>query len=60
MNKITAYFKGAREEFAKVVWPTRETIIRHTLIVIAISLAVAIFLGATDYILNKILEIFII
>ncbi|PIR07085.1 MAG: preprotein translocase subunit SecE [Candidatus Komeilibacteria bacterium CG11_big_fil_rev_8_21_14_0_20_36_20] len=60
MNKLTAYLKGAREEFAKVVWPSRETAIQHTLIVIVISLAVAIFLGAVDFILTKALEIFLV
>lgn len=56
MNKLVNYFKGSREELAKVVWPSRETTINHTLMVIAISLAVALFLGLIDFLLSKILE----
>lgn len=59
MNKLLNYLQGAREELAKVVWPSRETIVSHTLVVIGLSLLVAIFLGAIDYILTKVLEIVI-
>ncbi|MFA5126714.1 MAG: preprotein translocase subunit SecE [Patescibacteria group bacterium] len=60
MSKLTNYLKGAREELAKVVWPSRQTTTNHTLVVIIISLAVALFLGAMDYILSKVLEITLI
>jgi len=59
MNKLVSYLQGAREELAKVVWPSRETVVNHTLVVIGLSLIVAVFLGAIDYILTKVLEIFI-
>jgi len=56
MSKIATYLSGVREELAKVVWPSRETTINHTLIVIGVSVAVALFLGAVDLILAKVLE----
>tara|TARA_B100000745_G_C19788326_1_gene258652 strand:+ start:154 stop:336 length:183 start_codon:yes stop_codon:yes gene_type:complete len=56
MNKLINYLKGAKEELYKVVWPTKKTTIKHTLVVIVISLSVAIFLGSIDFILSKILE----
>ena len=59
MNKLVNYLKGAREELAKVVWPTKETTVRHTLVVIVISLAIAIFLGSIDFLFNEVLEIII-
>ncbi|MBU1036553.1 preprotein translocase subunit SecE [Patescibacteria group bacterium] len=59
MTKITQYLKGSRAELKKVVWPTRKQAVNHTLMVIGISLAVAIFLGAVDYLLNGVLEIFV-
>jgi len=59
MNKLINYLKKSREELGKVVWPSRQTTMNHTGIVIVISIAVAIFLGAVDYILNKILQLFI-
>ncbi len=56
MNAILKYFQDSREELRKVSWPTRPETINSTLIVIAFSLAVAAFLGAADYGLNKLLE----
>jgi len=55
-NKIVNYFKESRHELKKVVWPSRKEAIKHTLIVIGISLAVAAFLGLADYVLNIGLE----
>ena len=60
MDKLVNYFKGAKEELAKVVWPSRQTTINHTLMVIVISVAVALFLGAIDYGLSKVLELLLV
>jgi preprotein translocase subunit SecE len=51
-NPLTNYLKQAMEELKKVVWPSKQETTQHTLIVIGLSLAVAIFLGAIDYLLN--------
>lgn len=60
MNKLSNYLKGAKEELAKVVWPSRQTTVNHTLVVIAISVIVAIFLGAVDYGLSKVLGLVLV
>ena len=59
MSKLIDYLKGSREELSKVVWPSRETITNHSAMVIGISIAVAIFLGAIDFALSKVLEVVI-
>jgi preprotein translocase subunit SecE len=51
-NPLTNYLKQAIEELKKVVWPSKHETTQHTLIVIGLSLGVAIFLGAIDYLLN--------
>ncbi|MBI5798622.1 MAG: preprotein translocase subunit SecE [Candidatus Yonathbacteria bacterium] len=51
-NAITKYIADSYTEMKKVVWPTRQETVNHTLLVIAISLGVAAFIGAIDYILN--------
>jgi preprotein translocase subunit SecE len=56
MNKIKNYFVEAYRELKKVIWPNRSETIKHTLLVIAISIAMAIFLGAIDYVFNEIVE----
>ena len=48
-NAITNYLRDAREEMHKVVWPSRKTVIRDTIIVIGISVAVGVLFSALDF-----------
>lgn len=57
INRLIQYIKDSKRELKKVVWPTRKQTINHTLLVIGFSLAVAAFLGAVDYGLNKLVEL---
>lgn len=56
MEKLINYIKESKAELKKVSWPTREQAIQSTILVIVISVLTAIFLGGTDYLLNKVLE----
>jgi len=51
-NKIVEYLKGSIEEMKKVTWPTKKETKNYTLLVIGVSIAIALFLGALDYIFN--------
>lgn len=53
------FLKEVNEELRKVVWPTRPEVIRLTAVVILVSLIVALYLGALDLILTKVLALFI-
>ncbi|MBU1178277.1 preprotein translocase subunit SecE [Patescibacteria group bacterium] len=55
-NRVVNYIKEAREELGKVVWPSRAELVRHTLIVVGVSLTVALFLGVFDFVFNNVLE----
>ena len=56
MTKFIAFLRDVRLELAKVSWPTRSETIRATLIVVGMSAAVAIFLGAWDLLFQWILQ----
>ena len=43
------YFKDVRAEMKHVSWPSRRLTIMYTLVVLAISIATAIYLGLLDY-----------
>jgi len=58
-KKLTNYIRESRIELKKVVWPSKKQTKNHTLLVIGISVAVALFLGAADFLLNQILELVI-
>jgi len=48
-NALAKYLRETRGEMRKVTWPTREDSQRLTLIVIAVTIAMAIFLGLLDF-----------
>ncbi|MBI1919237.1 preprotein translocase subunit SecE [Candidatus Microgenomates bacterium] len=47
------FLKEVRSELTKVIWPTPAEVIRLTWLVILISLAVGLFIGALDFIFTK-------
>jgi preprotein translocase subunit SecE len=55
-NPVVTYVKESREELKKVAWPTRNVVIRDTFVVVAVSLAMAVFFGVIDFGLSKGLE----
>ena len=58
-NPVGRYFTEAKQELEKVAWPTSQRTKNYTILVIAVSLAVAIFLGSLDYLFNLGLQLII-
>ena len=54
-NPILNYFKETRAEVRKVNWPTRREALRLTLVVLAVTLCMAIILGALDYVFARVI-----
>ncbi len=52
MEKVIAYSKSAMSELKKVTWPTKDQTTNYSIVVIAMSLGLALFLGLLDYLLN--------
>jgi len=42
------YFRESKEELEKVTWPTRQTTLRYSLLVIAASVGMGILFAALD------------
>lgn len=57
MNKLTNYLQGSVQEMKKVTWPTKKEAKNYTLLIIGISLFMAVFLGALDYVFSFGLEL---
>ena len=55
-NAVAKYLFDARDELAKVVWPSRAQVVQHSLLVIGLSLVLAAYFGLIDYLLSKGLE----
>lgn len=52
MNKLLKYLREAKQELQKVQWPTQKQTMRYALAVVVISIILAIYFGALDYLLN--------
>ena len=59
IKRIKAYLLSCKEELVKVTWPSRQETVQKTLLVIILSLAVAVYIGALDYVFNILLDLII-
>lgn len=59
MNTIVNYLKSVKGELKNVVWPTKKSTVNHTILVLAISVVIAVFLFELDNLFTSILNIFI-
>ena len=50
------YITESWAELKKVAWPTRETVVRLTLLVVAVSIAVGIYIFVLDRIFNTLID----
>jgi preprotein translocase subunit SecE len=51
------YIAESWAELRKVAWPTRETVIRLTLLVVAVSIVVGLYIFVLDRVFNTLLEV---
>jgi len=55
MNTPVVFLRETYDELRKVVWPTRNEVIRLTLVVIFISVIVGVYIGGIDYVLTQVI-----
>jgi preprotein translocase subunit SecE len=55
-DRVSSWLYDTRVELKKVVWPTREQAMNLTVLVIAVALAVAAFVGLVDAGLEKLIQ----
>ncbi len=53
------FLKEVRGELSKVVWPTREEVVKLTIIVVAVSLAIGLYIGGLDFIFTKFTDLLV-
>lgn len=54
------YLKGVQRELKKVSWPSQKRATALTILVILLSLAIAYYLGAFDYIFSTLFDVYVI
>ena len=45
----TSFFKGVRTEFAKIIWPGRETMVKQLIAVVCATAITALLIAVLDY-----------
>ncbi|MBE5860856.1 MAG: preprotein translocase subunit SecE [Butyrivibrio sp.] len=48
-NGLSAFFAGVKAEFGKIMWPTKDDIIKQTTAVVVISVIVGALIAVFDY-----------
>ncbi len=59
MRKIGRFFIESYQELRKVIWPSRNVVIRHTVVVIVVVGVTMLILSLVDIGLTKLIEIII-
>ena len=59
MTTPATFLRETYDELKKVKWPTRNEVVRLTVVVIAISVIVGLYIGGLDYIFTKITELIV-
>jgi preprotein translocase subunit SecE len=56
LKRAQEFVREVLAEFRKVAWPSRQELINSTVVVIAVTVVVALFLGAVDVVLARVVE----
>lgn len=60
IKDFITYLKESKAELKKVTWPTVETVKRFTVLVVLLSIAMALFLGALDMVFSWLLKTYVL
>jgi preprotein translocase subunit SecE len=58
-NPLIKYLTESAVELKKVTWPTRKETVNSTVVVVAVVVGVALFLGAVDFGLSELVGLLI-
>ena len=59
LDRVKEYLKDTRGELRKVSWPTRKQATNLTLIVLAVTVVMAAFLGALDFLFAQLIRLIV-
>ncbi len=57
--KIQEFLREVKVELKKVTWPSRKETVASTVVVLITVIITAIYLGLVDFILSKIIRVFL-
>jgi preprotein translocase subunit SecE len=48
----TSWFEGLKTEFSKIIWPERESVVRQTIAVVAVSVVTGLIIALLDWVIQ--------
>ena len=54
MRRVLDFLKSVRGEWFKVIWPSRDSVVRATIMILVFSAVAALFFFVVDSVLNAI------
>ena len=57
LTKVREYFASVRAEVSRVSWPSRREVITFTVLVILLTVALGVYLGLVDLVLQHLLRL---
>ena len=57
LSRVQQFFREVAAEFRRVSWPSRAEVARSTLVVLAVVVVLAVYLGAVDVGLSKVVGV---
>ena len=49
-SSVQSWFNGLKAEFKKIIWPNRESLVKQTGAVVAVSIVLGILIAVMDFI----------
>ena len=56
VTRVQEFIQEVYAEFRKVTWPNRQELLNSTVVVIVVTVVLALFLGAVDIVLARVVE----
>ena len=51
-SRAIKFFKGVKAEFKKIIWPTREALVKETTAVVVISVILGFIIALLDWVIQ--------
>ena len=56
VGRVREFVQEVLAEFRKVTWPSRQELVNSTVVVIAVTVVLSLFLGGVDIVLARVVE----
>lgn len=53
------FIKEVKAELTKVIWPTRKEVVKLTIIVLVVSVAIGLYIGGLDLVFTKFTDLLV-